>query len=479
MLFNSIEFMIFFPLVTISYFLLPHRYRWFLLLLASCIFYMAFIPKYLLILAITIIVDYFVGIGLHKTEGSKKKILLVASIACNVGFLFVFKYFNFFNSNLATLASTLNVDYPIKNLSIILPIGLSFHTFQSMSYIIEVYRGNQKPERNFGIYALFVMFYPQLVAGPIERPQNLLNSFHEVKHFDFGRMLNGLQLMVWGLFKKIVIADNLAQLVNVVYNNPGAHHGLIIILATYFFAFQIYCDFSGYTDIARGASRIMGFELMLNFNQPYFSKSISEFWKRWHISLSSWFKDYVYIPLGGNRVPKRRMYFNLMAVFLLSGFWHGANWTFIIWGVLNGLYLIIESLTGKVKERIAGMLGFSSTSMLKNAIQIFITFNLISFAWIFFRAQSLSDAILLIKNIFPLNVTNEFFSGLEANLVIGIMGIAVLLVCEKSNTKFNLIYNIRRCPAVVINTIIIALILCIITFGAYGTGVFEFIYFRF
>ncbi len=301
MLFNSLEFVIFFPVVTLLYFLLPHRFRWLHLLAASCVFYMFFIPAYILILAFTIVIDYFAGILIENARGKSRKIFLATSLAANIGVLFVFKYYNFFSENLAQIASLLNVEYALPALSILLPVGLSFHTFQAMSYTIEVYRGNQKAERHFGIYALYVMFYPQLVAGPIERPQSLIHQFYERHDFDSNRVSNGLKLMLWGLFKKIVVADNLAVFVDAVYNQPRAWDGVNLIIATIFFAFQIYCDFSGYSDIAIGAAEVMGFKLMTNFNRPYHSKSISEFWKRWHISLSTWFRDYLYIPLGGNR----------------------------------------------------------------------------------------------------------------------------------------------------------------------------------
>ena len=332
MLFNSMSFFVFFGLVTPTYFLLPHRFRWLLLLAASCVFYMAFVPVYLLILLFTIIVDYFAGLLIHGSTGKTRKLWLVASIVSNVGVLFFFKYFNFFNENLTHLAEFLNWQYSIRSLQILLPIGLSFHTFQAMSYTIEVYYGRQQPEKHFGIYALYVMFYPQLVAGPIERPQNLLPQFREVHSFDPYRVSLGLSRMIWGLFKKVVIADRLVYLVDVVYVHPGYYDGLSLFTATIFFAFQIYCDFSGYCDIALGAAQVMGFHLMENFEQPYFSRSISEFWRRWHISLSTWFKDYLYIPLGGNRLTLVRTWGNLAIVFLVSGLWHGANWTYIVWG---------------------------------------------------------------------------------------------------------------------------------------------------
>lgn len=400
MLFNSLEFLIFFPLVTFLYFLFPHKYRWFLLLLASCIFYMAFIPSYILILAVTILIDYFAGIWIEQAQEDKKKIFLIISILSTCLVLFIFKYVNFFNNNFASIANFFHWNYPIETLHLILPIGLSFHTFQSLSYVIEVYKGNQKAEHHFGIYALYVMFYPQLVAGPIERPKNLLHQFYEKHNFDYRRVADGLKLMTFGMFKKIVIADRLAILVNQIYNNPYDYTGIPLILATVFFAFQIYYDFSGYSDIAIGAAQVMGFRLMENFNRPYFSKSISEFWRRWHISLSSWFRDYLYISLGGNRVPKAKWYLNLFITFLVSGLWHGANWTFVIWGALNGFYLLFAIWTVNIREKFVKLISLNKLPTLYKCIQIMVTFSLICFAWIFFRAQNLTDAFYIITHLF-------------------------------------------------------------------------------
>ncbi len=400
MLFNSISFLLFFIIVTTFYFVLPLRAGRYMLLLASCYFYMVFVPKYIIILAITITVDYFVGVGLEKISVKYKKTLLIVSIISNIGFLFVFKYFNFFNTNISYIAELINWNYPIGSLEIILPIGLSFHTFQSLSYIIEVYRNKQKAEQNFGIFALYVMFYPQLVAGPIERPQNMLHQFHKKYKFDLYRVADGLKLMLWGMFKKVVIADRLAIFVNEVYNNPNNYHGLPVLIATVFFAFQIYCDFSGYSDIARGSAKVMGFELMVNFDKPYLSKSISEFWKRWHISLSSWFKDYVYIPLGGNRVNKMKLYRNLFITFLLSGLWHGANWTYVIWGGLNGLYLIFSQVTISSRKRIVEFFKINRLPKAHNIFKVACTFVLTTFAWIFFRANSFSDAVQIFISLF-------------------------------------------------------------------------------
>jgi len=399
MLFNSLEFALFFPLVTALYYLLPHRLRWAMLLLASCLFYMAFVPAYILILALTIIIDYWAGIKIEASTGQNRRVWLVLSILSTCLVLFVFKYFNFFADSLNGAAHFLHWNYSLPALSLILPIGLSFHTFQSLSYVVEVYRGQQRAERHFGIYALYVMFYPQLVAGPIERPQNLLHQFWEAHPFDYAGFTAGLKLMGWGLFKKVVIADRLAILVSQVYGDPQSYPGLGLILATVFFAFQIYCDFSGYSDIARGAAQTMGFRLMLNFDRPYTARSVAEFWKRWHISLSTWFKDYLYISLGGNRVSYWRWQLNLFLTFLVSGLWHGANWTFVVWGGLNGLYLVLENLTAGLRRKIAVRSGLTRHPRLLAALQTLFTFCLICLAWIFFRAESVADGWFIFSHL--------------------------------------------------------------------------------
>ena len=397
MLFNSFEFLLFFPIVTIIYFLLPHKFRWFHLLVASCIFYMYFIPIYILILFATIVIDYIAGILIENASGRRRKWFLVLSIITNVGVLAVFKYYNFFAANINELfhLSATQVNVPLLN--IILPIGLSFHTFQAMSYTIEVYRGNQAAERHFGIYSLYVMFYPQLVAGPIERPQNLLHQFHAKHTFNYNNAVSGLRQMLWGMIKKVVIADRLATVTDPIFNNVHQNSGITLALGATFFAFQIFCDFSGYSDIAIGAAKVMGFHLMTNFNKPYHSRSISEFWKRWHISLSTWFKDYLYISLGGNRVSLPRVYFNLFFVFLVSGFWHGANWTFIIWGALHGFYLVFALFTKNIRKKISDRTGISKIHWLNNFIDVTITFVLVVFAWVFFRANNAKDAFFVVK----------------------------------------------------------------------------------
>lgn len=424
MLFNSLHFLVFFPIVTALFFLLPQKFRWAMLLAASCYFYMVFKPVYILILCITIAVDYVSGIYIEKSEGKRRKYFMIASIVTNVAMLAFFKYYNFLNYTWQDLVGISGLDLPVPPfLAILLPIGLSFHTFQSLSYVVEVYRKKYPAERHLGIFALYVMFYPQLVAGPIERPQNVLWQFKERHYFVYERVKLGLQLMMWGMFKKVVIADRCAAFANEVYNQPHDYTGIPLIIGTVFFAFQIFCDFSGYSDIALGSAQVMGFKLMQNFDRPYFAKSISEFWKRWHISLSTWFRDYLYISLGGSRVSKPRQYFNLLFTFLVSGLWHGANWTYVIWGGLNGLYLIAEM---QWQGFITSLRDRSKSSLSKFALNvslILLTFGLTCLAWIFFRANTVSDAFYIVSHLFsgigswPQNLVNPTF--LKLNVMLG------------------------------------------------------------
>lgn len=403
MLFNSLEFLIFFPTVVILYFSLPHRFQWLLLLVASYTFYMFWRVDYALILIFSTIVDYICGRMMGRVpEGmqEKRKPWLWLSLLSNLGILFAFKYFNFFSSAAEDLALLLDMEYASPVFEFLLPMGISFYTFQTMSYSIDVYYGRIAPEKHFGVFALFVSFFPQLVAGPIERAGNLLDQLKQKHSFNYQLAGSGIQLMAWGFFKKVVIADRLAPMVNQVYNHPTEYEGIPLILATVFFAFQIYCDFSGYSDIAIGAARVMGFQLMVNFRSPYFATSVKDFWSRWHISLSTWFRDYLYIPLGGNRVVKWRWYYNLFIVFLVSGLWHGANWTFIIWGALHGFYQIFGTATEKERNIIAQKLLLHRVPALYRFIQIATTFFLICLAWVFFRANSLSDALYITANMF-------------------------------------------------------------------------------
>jgi alginate O-acetyltransferase complex protein AlgI len=492
MLFNSLHFLVFFIAVTTVYFAIPHKYRWFLLLFSSCYFYMAFIPVYILILGFTIVIDYFAGLFLEKTDGKRKKWFLIASLIANIGVLAIFKYYNFLNDNLSAILNTFGRQNPVPYLSIILPIGLSFHTFQAMSYTIEVYRGKQKAERNFGIYALYVMFYPQLVAGPIERPQNLIHQFYEKHNFDYRRITDGLKLMAWGLFKKVVIADRLAIAVDSVYNNPFGQQGLSMVIATVFFSFQIFCDFSGYSDMAIGAAQVMGFKLMKNFDRPYHSKSIHEFWGRWHISLSSWFRDYLYISLGGNRVTIPRWYLNLFIVFLISGLWHGANWTFVIWGALHGFYLVFALITKDMRGKLSRFTGLDKHPVLNNVLQTLMTFGLVTFSWIFFRANSLQEALYIIKyslsdtgsNIRDLllnvskGVSVDLHLGLsKSQMLIGIAAVIVMELVHLMQNKYQLSEWINARPVYVRWSIYYTVILTIIFFGVYENR--QFIYFQF
>lgn len=384
MLFNSIEFIVFFFVVTPLYYLLPHKFRWFHLLAASCIFYMAFVPVYILILAGTIVIDYFAGLLIENSRGNKK-LFLTLSLIANIGVLVVFKYYNFFIDNINGLSGA-----SLPFLRILLPIGLSFHTFQAMAYTIEVYRGNQRAEKHFGIYALYVMFYPQLVAGPIERPQNILHQFHEKKAFNYTNLVNGMKTMAWGLFKKVAVADRLALYVDKVFDHHQDYEGITLWLAFLFFALQIYFDFSAYSDIALGSAKAMGFDLMVNFRTPYFSTSVAEFWSRWHISLSTWFRDYLYIPLGGNRVSKTRTMFNQFFVFLVSGLWHGANWTFVFWGFLHGLFVSVENFFRN---------SFGSGNLPVVLRRLLLVF-LVTLAWVFFRADHIGQAFAMIGDSF-------------------------------------------------------------------------------
>ncbi len=437
---------------------------------------MAFVPIYILILGFTIVIDYFAGILIENAAGKKRKIYLLLSLVANIGVLAVFKYWNFIAENFSYLFKGFGLDSPLPYLSILLPIGLSFHTFQAMSYTIEVYRGHQKAERHFGIYSLYVMFYPQLVAGPIERPQNLLHQFREEHHFEYERVVEGLKEMLWGFVKKLVIADRLSLYVNSVYNNADHHSGLSLIVATIFFAFQIYCDFSGYSNIAIGAAKVMGFKLMTNFNRPYFSRSIAEFWKRWHISLSTWFRDYLYITLGGNKVSIPRWYFNLFFVFLISGLWHGANWTFIIWGALNGFYLVFALITQGARDKINDITGLTRLPLLHRWIQIIITFLLTCFAWVFFRANNLDHAILIIKKMATFKGPIWFENG--SMLMYSFGAIFLLLAVEAKQEYFKSSFSLMNNKNwLVRNAVYALLIILIFLIGVFDGG--QFIYFQF
>jgi D-alanyl-lipoteichoic acid acyltransferase DltB (MBOAT superfamily) len=480
MLFNSLQFLIFFPLVVTVYFAIDHKYRWAWLLAASCCFYMAFIPVYILILLFTVTIDYAAGILIEKQTGQRRKLALLLSILANVGVLGFFKYCNFFIGNAGHMAGLLHLSWHPGALSILLPIGLSFHTFQSMSYTIEVYRGRQKAERHFGILALYVLFFPQLVAGPIERPYNLLPQFRVPVQFDYDRVTSGLRLMAWGYFKKVVIADHLSMFVNGVYGNPTAYKGMPLILATYLFAFQIFCDFSGYSDIAIGAARVMGIRLMNNFNRPYIARSIPDFWHRWHISLSTWFRDYLYIPLGGSRVAMPRLYLNLMIVFLISGLWHGASWTFAVWGALHGLFMLSSRAFAPFTKGVAAWFEKRGLTGAYHLAQIFVTFNLVSFAWIFFRAGSVSDAWYIASHLLSFKTGLSLYGiglGIE-QVAIGVVFIGVLEAVHLFQNKHWISQWFLSKPAGLRWAVYACLLLSIHLFGVLDTPS-HFIYFQF
>ena len=485
MLFNSLQFLVFFPLVVILYYLLPYKKRWILLLLSSYYFYMSWNPAYIVLILISTFVDYFAAIKMseQKTKKKRRKYLFFSLLA-NLGLLFIFKYFNFFNDSVKLFFESIGLNYGVSSLNLLLPVGISFYTFQTLSYTIDVYKGITKPERHFGIFAVYVSFFPQLVAGPIERSERLLPQFHKQVIANENNFSSGMKLMVWGFFKKVVVADNVAVIVNHVYNNVNNFKGLPLIIATFLFAIQIYCDFSGYSDIAIGSARIMGIDLMKNFNTPYFAKSISEFWKRWHISLSTWFRDYVYIPLGGNRVSKGRHYLNLFLTFLISGLWHGANWTFVVWGALHGSFIVVESaFTDVFKKRKK-----KKSNFILNLLKMIFTFMLVNFTWIFFRANNLKDAFYIISNLFS-GVSDQIktFGSLEkalsitgfTNYLIFVLFFCIIILliydaCIENHKipKKKLVYNkYSRFFGIYILTMLILVL------GNYGSS--EFIYFQF
>ena len=416
MLFNSFAYVIFLPIVFAAYWLIKDEYRWVLLLVSSYFFYMCSGPKYgLLILSVTF-ASYVAAIVIEKYQ-NKKKLALVSAILVCMGILFFFKYFNFFSKTISELMSLLGIKEDYVTLNIILPVGISFYTFQTMSYVIDVYKGITKAEHHFGKFAAFVSFFPQLVAGPIERSNNLLPQIKEKHIFDYDKAMMGVKLMLWGYYKKLVIADGLAEYVQRVFDNPHEYTGFALIIASLFFTLQIYCDFSGYSDIAIGTAKLFGIDLMTNFKSPYFSESIREFWSRWHISLSTWFRDYVYIPLGGNRVSRVRHYVNLMITFLVSGLWHGADWTFVTWGGIHGLAQVAEDVViGKEKTKNAFL----------RVIRSVLVFGFCSFAWIFFVSHSISDAFYVISHcLYGIGNPIVYLNGGLANLRIGKSMVAV------------------------------------------------------
>jgi len=401
MTFNSWEFLLFYPIVAILYFALPKRMKWQMLLVASYFFYMCYQAELVFLIAGTTLVSWIASRIIWKSEkGSTRKLLLALTLAVCFGVLFFYKYFNFLSGSVSGLIELFGGTPSRIELDLILPVGISFYTFQTLSYVIDVYRGDVEPERNFFFYALFVSFFPQLVAGPIERPGNLIPQLKQTHPWSRDDAVKGAKHMLVGFFKKICVADLISVYVNSIFNDAESATALGIIIATALFAVQIYCDFSGYTDIAIGCARVMGIRLMQNFDHPYMATSIKEFWSRWHISLSSWFKDYLYIPLGGNRRGKGRALFNVFVVFLVSGLWHGANWTFVIWGAIHGIYQISGTLTKDARDRALTRLGMSRDSGFIKWWRRICVFVLVCFAWLFFRANSVADVWVLLDRLF-------------------------------------------------------------------------------
>lgn len=477
MLFNSLQFILFFIVVVAVYFWLPPRVRWILLLLASYYFYMSWKPEYAVLLLATTLIDYLVALLLERLRAKRFRIVLLCiSLASNFGMLFLFKYYTFVSDSLRGVLDAISMPTDIPSMQLLLPVGISFYTFQTVSYVIDVYRRTQRAERHFGYFALYITFFPQLVAGPIERASHILPQLRRVNTFEYRRVAEGLKLIAWGLFKKVVIADRLAELVNLVYNNPSEHAGVTILLATYFFAFQIYCDFSGYSDIAIGTARVLGYDLMQNFNRPYLAQNITDFWRRWHISLSTWLRDYVYYPLGGNRLGLSRQYVNLLITFLASGIWHGANWTFVLWGLLHGAYNVIGRLTLPLRDRLYKRLAWSAQTI--RVIRVMITFHLVSVGWVLFRANSLRDAGLLFRNLFArANWDGLVAVASDAHVMLSLVWIGVLVASEVffSGGRFQIAFS--RQPALIRWAGYAIITAVILLFGKAGGN--DFIYFQF
>ncbi|MBP9848355.1 MAG: MBOAT family protein [Flavobacterium sp.] len=429
MLFNSINFALFFPLVFILYWLFNPKslkFQNLLLLVASFYFYSCWDWRFLFLLIFSILLDYYSGIQIEKSTSERlKKFWFWLSIGINLGFLGVFKYFNFFATSFADLLSSFGFQINTWSLNVILPVGISFYTFHGLSYVIDIYKKRITAEKNFVQYAVFVSFFPLLVAGPIERATHLLPQIKKQRKFNYAQVVDGLRQILWGLFKKIVIADNCAEVVNLVYSDHTEYTGSVHFIAAIFFAFQIYGDFSGYSDIALGTSRLLGIELLKNFSFPYFSRDIAEFWRRWHISLSSWFKDYLYIPLGGSKGGKWMQIRNTFAIFLVSGFWHGANWTFIFWGFLNALFIMPSIIFNTNRNNIDIVAIDKLLPSLKEFFQIAFTFSLTVLAWIFFRAENLTQAFAFIDSIFSFSF---FYEPNFATYFYKKSGIIILLI---------------------------------------------------
>lgn len=498
MLFNSSDFLIFFPIVLFVYFILPDKVKYLWLLVSSYYFYMCWNAKYAVLILTSTIITYISGLLIEYVKKSNyelsrktviKKIIVASSFVCNLGILFYFKYVNFTLSILSTCLAKVHVELNMPVFDIILPVGISFYTFQALSYTMDVYRDEIYAEKNFFRYALFVSFFPQLVAGPIERSKNLLKQLAEPQKFDYDKFREGILLMLWGYFLKMVLADRIGIFVDTAYGDYNNYTGYYLIVATILFAFQIYCDFAGYSTIAMGASKILGIELMENFDAPYLATSVAHFWKKWHISLTSWFKDYLYIPLGGSRKGKIRKYFNKLVVFLVSGLWHGASMSFVIWGALNGIYQIIGEVLQPIRDKLVRVFRLHRDSLGHKWIHIVGTFVLVDFSWIFFRAQDTEEAINIIKNMVMVRNPWILFDGsiygcgLDIkNFWLMIFGIGVLLFADYCKCKGIAIRTVILKQDYWFRWVFIAVSTCLILlFGKWGPSFNEanFIYFQF
>lgn len=478
MLFNSLKFLVFFPAVFYLYWLLPQRFRKYFLLASSYYFYMCWKPEFIVLVLLSTVVDYFCALGMERFP-KRKNMLLTISLTMNLGLLFFFKYFNFFGESLTAVCRAVSIPFSSPVLDIILPVGISFYTFQTLSYTIDVYKGKLNPEHDFVLFALFVSYFPQLVAGPIEKASNLLPQLRAPHTFQYDQAAYGARLIGWGFFKKCIAASYLAQLVDAVYSNAGAASGGAAALATAAFALQIYCDFGGYSDIARGCSEMMGIHLMENFKAPYFAVSMRDFWRRWHISLTSWFREYVYFPLGGSRISLGITLRNTWIVFALSGLWHGANWTFVVWGLLQALYLGWEILWQHWHKRTdSGK--YPSLMRLK-------VFILACIAWVFFRANSMSDAVVILLRImtglahprsYILDALHLLFSGAKVHALITFFAVALLFFIDYRNEKEDVMKELGHLNPVVRYLLYTGFLVCLILLIPKSTAV-PFIYFQF
>ena len=493
MLFNSINFLIFFPIVVLVYLVIPKKLKYLWLLLASYYFYMCWNAKYAILIAFSTVVTYGSGLLLEKeTEKGKKKLVVALCAIVNLGILGFFKYFGFFIDNINGIWSAFHVQLIKNPFNLLLPVGISFYTFQALGYMIDVYRGEIKAERNLLKYALFVSFFPQLVAGPIERSKNLLSQIEDMgekRLWNYDGIVSGLSLMVWGLFQKMVIADRCAVFVDAVHDNLYAAGFVETVAAAFFFSIQIYCDFAGYSAIAIGSARVMGFTLMENFNTPYFATSIQDFWRRWHISLSTWFRDYLYIPLGGSRCSKIKKYRNLMITFLCSGLWHGASWTYVIWGGIHGFYQIMGELLMPIRKKITSLLHVRTDVFSFRFGQMLITYGLTTFAWIFFRAGNLGHLIFYFQRMCRFNPWVFSAGGLNylhvsmKDIVLTPIFLVILILVDvvRAVKKTDVGEVLARQNLWFRWVILLGLIFCVLIFGEYGITFDskQFIYFQF